>query len=101
MDIKAVLIITNIGLGLLLFCVQAYYFARFKDTNIWSSIKLLYGFVGIYWASIYTLIEFTPESVWRADYFSRYLVRGGITSTLLIMLWGALFRAWHTRKTGG
>jgi len=58
------------------------------------------GFIGIYWAVIYTAIEITPESVWRAEYFSRYFVRGGITSTLIILLWGAVFRAWHTSRMG-
>jgi len=39
----------------------------------------------------------TPESFWRAEFFSRGAVRGGIAGTLIIMLTGALYR----RKYGG
>ena len=101
MDFKTALLVANVIIGLSLFGVQIRYFCKCRNKTSWSWIKLLYAFPGIYWAAIYVLIGTTSETVWRAELFSRYFVRGGITATLLIMLVGALFRAYHIRKVGG
>ena len=100
MDVKTALTAANVLLGASVFAIQLRYFLNCRDHVSWSWIKLLHGFPGLYWAVIYLLIAFTPETVWRAEVFSRYFVRGGITATLFIMLFGALFRAYHTRVTG-
>jgi len=101
MDVKTALTAANIALGLSVFLIQLRYFLYCRDRVSWSWIKLLYGFPGLYWAVIYVLIASTPETIWRDEVFSRYFVRGGITATLFIMLFGALFRAYHTRKVRG
>ena len=101
MDVKTTLTAANVVLGLSLFVIQFIYFLGCRDKASWSWIKLFYGFPGLYWAGIYLAIAFTPEAVWRADIFSRYFVRGGITATLFIMLFGAVFRAYHVKKVEG
>ena len=85
----------NVFFGLLVFYLGVDYYR--KSGKSWKSIKLLFGLVGLYWAITYLLILFTPESVWRAAWFSRGVVRGGMTGSLIVLASGALYR----KKYGG
>ena len=79
--------IANIIFGIVLFVTSYIYYRQYG-----SWVKIAYGFIGLYWTTIYILVAFAPEAWWHTDEFARSLVRSGITATLAIMAVGGIAR---------
>ena len=89
MTIANVLVIVNIGMGLLLAILEYRCWQVSCDPVRW--IRLFAAVIGLYWAGIYLYILFTGEPVKPA--VVQFLVRPGITITLAAMASWAIIQA--------
>lgn len=87
MLIPNLLIIVNIGMGMLLAYLEINFWRKSFDPMRW--IRLFYALIGLYWAGLYlfmVIFNADPETI-------QIFVRPGITVTLAAMASGAIIKA--------
>lgn len=87
MLIPKLLIIANIGMGLLLAYLDINIWRKSFDATRW--IRLFYALIGLYWAGLYLYMLIFNEDPKIIQIF----VRPGITVTLAGMASGAIIKA--------